>query len=69
MTTQEAAVKLDRKERTVIRYIERGRIKATWKTVKGKKPRRDISDAALAKYLKTKKPVGYPPGRPRKKGK
>lgn len=69
MTTQDAAVKLERKERTVIRYIELGRIKATWKKVKGKRPRRDISEAALSKYLTTRKPVGYPPGRPRKKRK
>lgn len=62
MTTQEVATKLDIQNRTVIEYINRGRIKATW--VKGT---RHVSKAAFARYLRTKKPVGWKPGRPRKK--
>lgn len=68
MTTTQAAEILEVQVRTVQKYISDGKLTARKKIGPDGEPYQFISQAAWKAYLRTRRPVGHPPGRKAKKG-
>lgn len=68
MNTTQVAKKLKVQVRTVEKYISDGKIKARKKIGRDGEPYQFISQAEWKAYLKTRRPVGHPPGRKAKEG-